>query len=139
MRGAFWAAALTLLGSAVAHTAVTSVSPGEGKTVIAPKEVVLNFNEAVNLRFSTFKVYPLVVTGDALAVNRAASKLAARVLPLKNDLTARADLPVRNQGNTARVVLPLKTRLKAGAYVVMWRLLSDDGHPVTSQYVFKIK
>lgn len=132
------------LSTALAHTAITSVTPGEGKTVSAPRQVVITFNEPVSLRFSTFKVYPLGVSGDTLSVNRAAAKLAKSVIGLKNDDQARADHRLSGAAststvNTSTVTLPLKDHLKSGSYVVMWRILSEDGHPVTGQYVFRVK
>ena len=121
-----------LTGTAAAHTEITRMVPAASSSVAAPKTVTLDLSEPINLRFSTFKVYALPAGSDPAALSQAK-------LNLKNDGAARADLFPGASGLAARVQLPLKPKLKPGAYVVMWHLLSDDGHPVSGQSVFRIK
>ncbi|WP_293911388.1 copper resistance protein CopC [Deinococcus sp.] len=121
-----------LTGTAAAHTEVTHMVPAASSSVAAPKTVTLDLSEPVNLRFSTFKVYALPAGSDAAALSKAK-------LNLKYDSAERADLFPGASGLAARVQIPLRAGLKPGAYVVMWHLLSDDGHPVSGQSVFRIK
>ncbi|MEW6423075.1 MAG: copper resistance protein CopC [Deinococcota bacterium] len=60
------------LGSALAHTQVTSVTPSANARVTAPKTVTLTFDEPISLRFSTFKVVPLPAGADAAKTAMAA-------------------------------------------------------------------
>lgn len=129
-----------LIGTAAAHAELETSTPTENSTVAAPREVKLTFGEGVELKFSNFKVYPLATSGDKLKVNAAAGALKTKVMALKTDAAARADLGARGQGATPRVVtLPLKPNLKAGPYVVMWKALSEDSHPVEGYFVFNVK
>lgn len=107
-------------------------SPAPGHTVAAPKTVVLRFSEPTELRFSTFKVVPLP-TGTT--PDRAAADALAR----KDDGAVRADTAPRLSGVAARLGLPLRPHLKPGAYLVAWRVLSDDGHPVTGHTTFTVR
>lgn len=116
-------AALTL-GTALAHTAVTSVTP-------AANAVTLTLSEPVNLRFSTFKVVPLPAGADA-------GKTAAAALARRDD-ASRADTAPALSGTAARVQLPLRAGLRPGSYLVVWRLLSEDGHPVLGHSVFRVR
>lgn len=138
------ALALTLLlGSAAAHTRVTGVTPGAFQALTAPKEVVLTFNEPVNLNLSRVKVYPLTVPAaqatDKRALNRAAAELARTVLTVRGDEEKRADTAPKLSGEATLVVLPLKAGLPKGAYAILWQVMSADGHPVTGQSIFHIK
>ena len=121
-----------LLGAAAAHTQITHLDPAAGSVVSAPTTVTLTFSEPVNLRFSTFKVYALPAGVDA-------ATFAQSKLKLKNDADARADTYTSSAKLVSRLSLPLKEHLNPGPYVVMWRVLSDDGHPVSGQTSFSIK
>ncbi|EYB67672.1 copper resistance protein CopC [Deinococcus phoenicis] len=124
-------AALTL-ASALAHTEVTGITPAAGARVVAPKTVTLTFGEPVNLRFSTFKVVPLPAGADA-------AQTAAAALARKDDAKLRADTAPVLTGMAARVTLPLHSGLKPGTYLILWRLLSEDGHPVTGHSTFQVR
>ena len=129
-----------LLSVAAAHSELEKATPAEDAKVSAPKAVELSFGEPLELRFSTFKVYPLGVTGNTLKVNGAAGALKTRVLSAKNDDAARADLGLSTTGRTATsVTLPLKPNLVKGAYVVMWKVLSVDTHATDGYYVFYVR
>ncbi|MEF2277595.1 copper resistance CopC family protein [Deinococcus sp. YIM 134068] len=121
-----------ILGSALAHTEVTSVTPKSGTAVPAPNAVTLTFSEPVDLRFSTLKVVPLPTGEDAAA-------LAGAVLARRDDAPQRADTSPRLTGRAARVQLPLRPGLTPGSYLVVWRLLSEDGHPVRGHSVFRVR
>lgn len=124
--------AALLLGTAVAHTQITHFTPAAGSTVTAPKMVTLTFSEPINLRFSTFKIYALPAGTDTAALTRTK-------INLKNDAEARADTYSGSSNMAARLNLPLKANLKPGLYVVMWQILSDDGHPVSGQSSFSVR
>lgn len=121
---------------AAAHTAVTDLQPAAGSVVKAPSSVTLRFSESVNLRYSIFKVYPLPAGQSG---QRAAAELTRRVIALRGDEAARADGYRPRSGHSQGVTVPLKPGLKPGQYVVMWRLMSADGHPVTGQSVFTVR
>lgn len=131
---------LSALGVAGAHSYLERSVPAEDAVVSAPREVRLAFNEAVEVKYSTVKVYPVGASGDPLKVNGAAGALKTRVLTLKNDAKDRADLGIATKDRTAtELVLPLKAKLKPGAYVVMWKVLSVDTHTLDGYYVFTVK
>ena len=124
-------AALGLSG-ALAHTAVTLVAPAPNATVAAPRSVHLRFSEPIELRFSTFRVMavPAGMTPAAAVTAALAEKAdSARVVSLPLDRAALA----------AQITLPLRAGLKAGTYVVAWKVLSEDGHPVTGSSTFKVQ
>ncbi|BDP41418.1 copper resistance protein [Deinococcus aetherius] len=125
-------ALLGTLGLALAHTEVTSVTPGPQAAVAAPRSVLLRFSEPIELRFSTFRVMTLP-TGKT---PEAAAKLA---LALGADAPELANTPFTARSLAAQLALPLKPGLKSGTYVVAWKILSDDGHPVTGQSVFRVR
>ena len=129
---------LALSSSALAHTAVTSIQPGAHQTVTVPKVVSMSFNEAIPLKFATFKVFPLPA-GDKLSLNRAAAALTKTALLDRADADRRADTWAGGSGDATGVRVPLKPDLKAGAYALVWRFLSDDGHVVTGQSVFYVR
>ncbi len=124
-------AALTL-SAASAHTAVSGVTPALNATVTAPKSVTLVFSEPVELRFSTFRVM-------AVPAGVTVAEAARRALAEKADSAALANVPVKLSGAAARLALTLKPNLKSGQYVIAWKLLSEDGHPVSGQSTFRIK
>lgn len=132
-----WRAALILLAtlspSALAHTEVTSVTPASRSVVAAPRTVTLMFSEPVELRFSTFRVM-------AVPAGKTPSVAAALALDAKADPARLASLPLTGGASlAARVSLPLKPGLKAGPYVIAWKILSEDGHPVTGYSTFRLK
>lgn len=120
------------LGLASAHTAVSSMMPAADSTVSAPREVLVKFGEPIELRFSTFRVM-------ALAAGMKPEAGAKAALALKADAAELVNLPLTAKNLAAQLRIPLKPDLKAGRYVVAWKILSDDGHPVTGQNVFTVK
>ena len=97
-----------------AHAELLSTEPAAGEHLAtAPDQVVLHFSEAVNL-------------GDDLV----------RVLDSKGD-EVDADDPVHLNGERSSVALPLPS-LDDGGYVVSWRVISSDGHPVGGAFTFRV-
>ncbi|WP_027882753.1 copper resistance CopC family protein [Meiothermus rufus] len=135
-------ATLALAGVALAHAYLVSSSPADGAVLReAPSQVRLSFTEAVELRFSRFKVYPLEAPREALnnpqRLRMLAEALVAQVLPLRDDEARRVDMGLVTPGRTAEnVQLALKPGLKPGAYVVMWQVLSVDTHTTRGFLLF---
>lgn len=141
-RLALLGAALALAGAALAHSYLKEASPAAGTRVRQmPSEVRLSFDEPLEIRFSTFKVYRLEAPTEALSdfkrLNALAVPLFNQALKHKGDEDARADTGLRTTArSTKEVVIGLKEGLKPGAYVVMWQLLSADTHVLSDFYVF---
>ena len=135
---------LAFVGVGLAHSELTSSTPADGETLkIAPAEITLNFSEALETRFSIFKVYPLgtdvASTAEKARVNGLAGQLVADVLEAQGDEDARADTGIQTDKQTAETVaLPLKPDLSAGIYVVMWRVLSVDSHTSQGFTTFRV-
>ena len=97
-----------------AHAELLSTEPAAGEHLAtAPDQVVLHFSEAVNL-------------GDDLV----------RVLDSAGDEVDAGD-PVHLNGERSSVALPLPS-LDEGGYVVSWRVISSDGHPVGGAFTFRV-
>jgi methionine-rich copper-binding protein CopC len=102
---------IVIATDADAHTALRSVSPKDRSTVsFAPTKVVLTFTEAVSTSFAT-----VTVTGPQGPVSK--GKAAVDGVTLTQALTG--DLP-------------------NGRYTVAFRVVSDDGHPVSDQTTFTV-
>jgi methionine-rich copper-binding protein CopC len=135
-------AALALAGAALAHSYLKAASPAADTRVRQrPTEVRLSFDEPIEARFSTFKVYRLEAPAEALSDFKRLRALAVtlfnQALKRKDDEEARADSGLKNTPrSTKEVVIGLKEGLKPGAYVVMWQLLSADSHVMSDFYVF---
>jgi hypothetical protein len=103
---------LALLGAgpAAAHSVLLETSPARGGSVqVAPTSVALTFNEMPQGEFSTIHV-----TGP--------------------DGQRRDDGHVQVVNDV--VTEPLAGTRPAGHYVVDWRVVSADGHPVSGQFSF---
>lgn len=101
---------LTALG-ADAHASLRSVSPADGSTVrTAPTSVVLKFDEPISTSFAT-----VTVTGPEGDAGNGRAKVDGTTVSLDLD----ADLP-------------------NGAYKVAFRVVSEDGHPVSDTSTFRI-
>ncbi|MBE8521307.1 copper resistance protein CopC [Amycolatopsis sp. H6(2020)] len=109
------AAGAVLLGAptADAHSVLVSSSPAAGASVAAsPAEVVLEFNEPVENRFTE-----LAVLGPDGASHWEAGPASV--------VDARVSAPVRPLG-------------PAGAYTIRYRVTSADGHPVSGTIPFRL-
>lgn len=129
-----------LPGIAHGHAYLGSSTPAEGSTVTEwPEHVRLHFTEPVEVRASTFKVYPLDAEGidDPLQLNAKARMLFEEVLPLRRDEKDRLDVAVTPTRATAEeIVIQLPEDGKPGTYIAMWRVLSIDTHITSGFYVF---
>ncbi|MVN86343.1 copper resistance protein CopC [Deinococcus sp. HMF7620] len=132
MKHLFLSLMFALGGVSLAHTAVTAVSPAQGATVAAPQAVRLTFSEPIELRFSTLRVM-------ALPAGQTAQVAAQKALSQSAESAALASRAHKTTGLAAQVSVPLKPGLKPGLYVVAWKLLSEDGHPVTGLSTFRVK
>ncbi|WP_053752746.1 copper resistance CopC/CopD family protein [Streptomyces sp. MMG1533] len=102
-------------GPASAHAALRGTDPKDG-TVLksAPRHLTLTFTESVGLLEDSFRV--LDPDNHRLRTGK------AQHAPEGSD--------------TARVTLPAK--LAEGTYVVAWRVVSADSHPVSGAFTFSV-
>ena len=97
--------------AADAHAALKSVTPADGDTVAtAPRTVTLEFNEPIGTSFAT-----VTVTGPDGSAGTGRPKV---------------------DGTT--VSQALASDLPAGRYTVRFRVVSEDGHPVSDTSTFTI-
>jgi len=107
-------AALTVLGTAapaLAHDALKSSDPAKGATVKAVGEVKLEFTGKVRMPFVS--VYG---AGDEIQHQEGDPGLDGRVVTQR-----------------------LKAELPDGAYVIAYRVVSSDGHPIEGEIPFTVK
>jgi copper transport protein len=108
------AAALALPAAAWAHAALLRTTPEPSRTINrAPPEVRLTYSEPVEPRFA------IVSVTDAQGRQVTSGKPAAAV------------------GAAQTLVTPLK-RVPEGWYLVFWRVISADGHPVRGAFTFAV-
>jgi len=108
------AGSLVLLGAgpAMAHTSLTSTVPAAGATVADPVgRVSLVFSEPVSPRQA--QVLVMARNGEDLARGPA-------------------------QASDGVVTQPLGRSATAGSYLVSYRVLAQDGHPITGQVSFAV-
>ncbi|MGB2952360.1 MAG: copper resistance protein CopC [Gaiellaceae bacterium] len=108
------AAALALPASAWAHAALLRTTPVASRVVnTPPTQVTLTYSEAVEPRFAVVSVT------DAGGVRETTGA------------------PGRSSANPDTLVVPLR-RLPEGWYLVYWRVISVDGHPVRGAFTFAV-
>lgn len=101
-----------------AHAGLKSSQPAASSVLEqSPKEVVLKFGEAVEISFGTIRLFD------------ANSKLISLPTPVHESVGGKVD------AKTVRVDLP---DLKPGSYLVVWRVVSADSHPVQGAFGFQI-
>jgi copper transport protein len=107
-------AALALPAAAWAHAALLKTSPVASRVVNAPpKEVRLTYSEPIEPRFA------IVSVTDAAG----------------HQVTSGP--PQRPEGQPQTLVTPLRT-VPEGWYLVFWRVISADGHPVRGAFTFAV-
>jgi copper transport protein len=111
------AAALALFapGAAAAHAYLVSTSPApSGVLNSPPKTVSLTFDEAVEPRFAIISVTNVQGTQQTTA-------------------------PVsRRPSNPDTLVVPVRHDLPKGWYLIYWRAISVDGHPVQGAFTYAV-
>jgi copper transport protein len=107
-------AALALPASAWAHAALLKTSPSASVTVnTPPRQVALTYSEAVEPRFA------IVSVTDAAGTQQTAGR------------------PARSPTDPDELDVPLR-HLQQGWYLVFWRVISEDGHPVRGAFTFAV-
>jgi copper transport protein len=120
LRVALVALAITALGlasaaPASAHAIVHSTSPKGGATVAEPPDqVVMRFNEPVEIAFGAIRVFD--------GAGRRVDEGVAHYLP----------------GEPDAVAVALRSSLADGTYTVSWRVISADSHPIEEGFVFHV-
>jgi copper transport protein len=109
------AAALALPAAAWAHAALLRTSPSaSGILNSPPARVLLTFSEPVEPKFAVISVTDADGTQETTAS------------------------PSRSETDPDTLVVPLKPRLPQGWYLVYWRAISVDGHPVRGAFTFAV-
>ncbi|WP_438828050.1 copper resistance CopC/CopD family protein [Streptomyces tropicalis] len=102
-------------GPAAAHAALRSADPADGSVLkSAPHSVTLTFTESVGLLDDSFRLF----SPDG----RRVPTQGARHAP--------------GRGDTARVGFP--AGLGEGTFIVAWRVVSADSHPVSGAFTFSV-
>ncbi len=119
VRQCFWLGILTLLvlgttgigiQAAWAHASLVSSFPGDGAVLATPpSQIELRFNEPVQVT----QLQVLKATGEVVELG---------------ELAGSAEAPQ----------VPLATALAPGSYLVIWRAISADSHPVSGSFVFQV-
>lgn len=105
-------AGVVTAGPAAAHAALVSTEPGESARLeTAPTEVTLTFSEEMTLGAG----YARVLTADGERVDTDDASVDGAV-----------------------VTIPLRPDLADGGYLVTYRIVSDDSHPVQGAYSFVV-
>ncbi|HEY7563900.1 MAG TPA: copper resistance protein CopC [Acidimicrobiia bacterium] len=100
--------------AASAHAQLVSTTPTDGETVAAsPEQIELDFSETVSVPMDGIRLFDHSAT-------RVSTGLAER------------------SGDGSTVVLPVTGQLGMGTYVVTWRVVSADGHPINGAFVFHV-
>ena len=106
--------ALVLPAAASAHAVLLKTSPAASELVSTPPDhVALTYSEAVEPRFAIVSVTDAAGTGQ----------------------TARP--PTRSATDPHELDVPLKP-VREGWYLVFWRVISADGHPVRGAFTFSV-
>lgn len=105
-------ALMLLAGSAQAHAMLEHASPGAGVTLsVAPREVTLDFSEALEPSFSTVTVFDAAGHSVTAGPPQAAGR---------------------------RMAVPLRP-IGPGEYAVAWHALSVDTHRTDGHFTFQVK
>src|SRR5690606_9955338 len=133
-------------GLAGAHASLESSDPANGAVLdAAPSQVTMSFSENVEVGFSVFAVHRLDVQLDVDDGNfqQRLSGLAAPLVSGWLDATKPGEtvVPTRvepDAGAASAVELRFAEELGAGHYVVTWRLMPADIHPVRGFHTFSL-
>jgi copper transport protein len=101
-------------GVASAHAQLESTSPSQGAVLLVPpKQVVLHFGEPVEIDFGSLRV----IGPSGARVDRGGT---------------------HHPNNDTHAVATSLPSLPDGTYVVAWRVISADSHPVHGAFVFSV-
>ena len=104
-----------LAAPALAHAVLELTEPVDGAVLaVAPNRVVMGFDETVEIPLGSVAVY--------------------------NSAGHRVDqgLPYHPGGRASQVATSLPSGLRPGGYVVTWRVISADSHPVHGAFTFQV-
>ena len=134
-------AVMALVGLALGHSNLKSSNPKDhAHLMTAPKNIMLEFDEAVETKVSTFKVYyfkpeTMMKNGKAMTgaqMDDFSEAAAKKFMALKTDTADRMDTGLINTKSQAtKITLGLKANLKPGVYVIAWKTTSVDAHVET--------
>lgn len=116
--------------------------PGPGETVrVAPKSVRIRFDNEVNLKESSFKVYRLELSPAELmspkTLDLLSSEVAERVQEGSKYKAMRVDEGLVARLRTTSSEIELKLRpLLPGSYMVVWHVDGLDGEGTEGFFVF---
>jgi len=106
--------ALALPAAASAHAVLLETSPAASELVSTPPDhVALTYSEAVEPRFA------IVSVTDASGAGQTTGP------------------PTRNATDPHELDVPIK-KVREGWYLVFWRVISADGHPVRGAFTFQV-
>src|ERR1700681_287379 len=106
---------VTVAGPASAHAQLESTQPNQSSVLLtSPSQVVLHFGEPEEIDFGSVRV-----------IGPAGSRV-------DNGVTHHPS------ADTHAVAISLPPRLPDGTYVVAWRVISADSHPVHGAFVFSV-
>ena len=142
-------AVITLVGLALGHSSIKSSNPKDhAHLMTAPKNIVLEFDEAIESKVSSFKVYyykPETMMKGSKAMSGAqmddfAEAAAKKFMALKTDTADRVDTGLINtKAQASKVTIGLKAKLKPGVYVIAWKTTSVDTHVETGFIHFHLE
>ena len=113
--GAALAASLALPSAASAHAYLVKTVPAASVVLNAPPpNIQLTYDEAVEPKFAI------------ISVTNAAGKQET------------TGLPQRSPSNPDTLVVPLRPHLPPGWYLIFWRAISVDGHPVEGAFTYAV-
>jgi copper transport protein len=108
--------AATIIASATpafAHAVLLQTSPTAGQVLLeSPREVSLRFDEPVEASLGAVRLY--------------------------DSRGRRIDTGATTKPSAQVVAVPVRTKLPGGAYVVTWRVISADSHPVQGSFTFQV-
>lgn len=101
------------LSAAQAHPRLLKATPAADSRVEAPRQVVLSFNEELDLALT-------------------------RVTITRGTVQVRPDSVHLVAGDNKSIVASFGTALPPGRYNVRWQVTGDDGHPVRGVFSFDV-
>ena len=114
LSAATFAALLFSAGQALAHAELVTSSPAANATVTSPNSISLTFSETLVSKFSGFEL-TMVDHG------------------MKMDVKTSVSADGMNLNGT------IKGPLMKGAYKIVWRAATKDGHRMTGEVPFKVQ